>query len=81
MRVHPIRTGVFKEGDDLLAFIIAHVSKLKNGSILAVTSKIVALAEGAVVQVVTTRAKERIVRAESEWQLQAKHGKITLKDG
>ena len=81
MNVRAIRTRVFREGDDLAAFIVAHVPKLKDGSILAVTSKIVALAEGAVVQTLTARAKDALIRAESEWQLQAKHGKITLKDG
>ncbi|OGG49209.1 hypothetical protein A3C18_02210 [Candidatus Kaiserbacteria bacterium RIFCSPHIGHO2_02_FULL_54_11b] len=81
MKVKSAKTHIFKKNDDLVAFITHHVPKLKNGSVLAVTSKIVALAEGAVVQTPTTRAKEAIIRAESEWQLQAKYGKITLKDG
>ncbi len=81
MHVRPIKTRVFKQGEDLVTFVKRHIPKLKDGSILAVTSKIIALAEGAVVQASTPRAKEAIIRAESEWQLQAKHGKITLKDG
>src|SRR3989344_5139835 len=81
MKVKSAKTHIFKKNDDLVAFITHHVPKLKNGSVLAVTSKIVALPEGAVVQTPTTRAKEAIIRAESEWQLQAKYGKITLKDG
>lgn len=81
MQVKAIKTRIFHEGEDLIAFILAHVPKLKDGSILAVTSKIVALAEGAVVQASTKKAKDALIRAESEWQLQAKHGKITLKDG
>ncbi|MBI5458013.1 coenzyme F420-0:L-glutamate ligase [Candidatus Kaiserbacteria bacterium] len=81
MHVRPVKTRVFKQGEDLVAFICAHVKKLKDGSVLIVTSKIVALAEDAVVQINTPRAKEAIIRAESDWQLHAKHGKLTLKDG
>src|SRR3990167_3275790 len=81
MNVQPMKTRVFGEGEDLVQFIVEHVPTLKNGSVLAVTSKIVALAEGAVVRATNARAKEAIIRAESEWQLQAKYGKLTLKDG
>ena len=81
MKVAPVRTRVFKEGEDIIAFAREYIPKLKNGSVLAVASKIVALAEGAVVQATNARAKEVIIRAESEWQLQAKYGKLTLKDG
>ncbi len=81
MKVAPIRTRVFKESEDLVRFIVGHIPAMKNGSVLAVTSKIVALAEGSVVRATSSRAKEAIIRAESEWQLQAKYGKLTLKDG
>lgn len=81
MKVTAVKTRVFKENEDLERFIVAHVPKIREGSVLAVTSKVVALAEGSVVQAKTARAKEALIRAESEWQLQAKHGKITLKDG
>src|SRR3990167_2390849 len=81
MNIQPIRTRVFTESEDLVQFIVRHVPKLKNGSVLAVTSKVVALAEGSVVRATSSRAKEAIIRAESEWQLQAKYGKLTLKDG
>lgn len=81
MKVAPVRTRVFKESEGLVQFITGHISALKNGSVLAVTSKIVALAEGAVVRAANARAKAAIIRAESEWQLQAKYGKLTLKDG
>ncbi len=81
MHVRAVHTRIFRENEDLVSFITKHIPRLKNGSVLAVTSKIVALAEGAVVQAPTARAKDALIRAESEWQLQAKYGKITLKDG
>ena len=81
MLVKTIRTSIFREGGNLFDFIKQAIPSLKNGSVLAVTSKIVALAEGSVVRTTNKRAKEAIIRAESEWQLQAKYGKLTLKDG
>ncbi|OGG77819.1 hypothetical protein A3B35_03390 [Candidatus Kaiserbacteria bacterium RIFCSPLOWO2_01_FULL_54_24] len=70
MNVRPIRTRIFREGDDLVAFIRAHVSKLKEGSILAVTSKIVALSEGRTAQVRNRKEKEALIKKESKWALQ-----------
>src|SRR3989338_3494144 len=81
MLVKTIRTSIFREGGNLFDFIKQAIPSLKNGSVLAVTSKIVALAEGSVVRATSSRAKEALIRAESEWQLQAKYGKLTLKDG
>jgi coenzyme F420-0:L-glutamate ligase len=70
MNVRAIRTRVFQEGENLEEFIRQHISKLKDGSILAVTSKIVALAEGRTVQVKTPKEKEALIKKESEWALQ-----------
>ncbi len=78
MNVRPIKTRVFKEGEDLLVFIKTHVPKLKDGSILVVTSKIVALSEG---RVADAKDTEKIIKAESDWVQKNKWGKITLKDG
>ena len=70
MDVRAIRTRVFREGDDLVAFILAHVPELKDGSILAVTSKIVALAEGRTAVVKNKKEKEALIKKESDWALQ-----------
>jgi len=78
MNVRPVRTRLFKEGEDLAAFITKHIPRLKEKSILVVTSKIVALSEG---RTASKRDKERLIRDESEWVLSAKYGKLTLKDG
>jgi F420-0:gamma-glutamyl ligase len=47
MNVTPIETGIFPVGGDLAAFIFAHIPKeiVKERMIVAVTSKIVSLAE------------------------------------
>ena len=82
MHIRPIKTRVFKEGENLVDFILANIPKLKNGSILAVTSKIIALAEGRVVIIKNRKEKERLVRAESEWQLKVlPEWWLTVRDG
>ena len=78
MNIRPVKTRVFKEGEDLLAFIKKYVPKLKDGSVLVVTSKIVALADG---RTASPKDAEKIIKAESEWVQKTKYGKITLKDG
>lgn len=78
MKVSAVRTRIFKENEDLVAFIVRHVPKLKDGSILAVTSKIVALAEG---RTANAKDKEKIIRAESDWAMKTKYVWLTEKDG
>lgn len=81
MIVRAVRTRIFKEKEDLARFIITHVPKLKNGSVLAVTSKIVALAEGRVANVKDKKMKERLIRAESMWAMESFPGWwLTIKD-
>jgi len=82
MEVYPVRTRVFEEGEDLIAFVMAHIPKLKNGSILAVASKIVALSEGRVVVAEGTKAKERLIKSESEWSRKVlPRWWLTVRDG
>ena len=78
MRVEPIRTRIFKERDDLTAFIRAHIPELADGSVLVVTSKVVALAEG---RTAPAKDKKRVIRAESERMLKTRYVYLTLKDG
>lgn len=79
MKVRAIRTSVFSERQDLIEFIRRHVPRLKNGSVLAVTSKIVALAEG---RVADANDKEKLIKRESEWAMQThKEWWWTEKDG
>lgn len=78
MRVRAVKTRVFKEGEDVTAFICAHIPKLKERSVLVVTSKIVALAES---RTSPKSQKSRLIREESTWALPTKYGTLTLKDG
>jgi coenzyme F420-0:L-glutamate ligase len=80
MNVVPIKTRLFEEGEDLAAFIRAHVEKLKEGSVLVVTSKIVALAEGRTVLAATEAEKDRVIQGESEMAKKTKWVWVTVKD-
>ena len=81
MNVQPIETRLFTEGEDIAAFIVEHIPKLKDESILAVTSKIVALAQRRVVAAKNEKEKEKIIRAESDWAMGSKYVWLTEKDG
>jgi len=81
MNVRPIKTRIFKENEDLFLFITGHIRTLKEGSVLAVTSKIVALSEGRVAIAKDAAQKARIIRNESEWAIPAKYAWLTFKDG
>lgn len=78
MNVKPIKTRVFKEGEDLEAFIARYVKKLPEKSILVVTSKIVALAEG---RTADPKDRERIIKEESDFAMKTKITWLTIKDG
>ena len=80
MKVMPIRTSVFREQQDLFKFIQQHVLTLAEKSILVVTSKIVALAEGRTA-VGNEQEKVRLVKKESQLAIHTKYIWLTVKDG
>ncbi|MBI4088058.1 coenzyme F420-0:L-glutamate ligase [Candidatus Kaiserbacteria bacterium] len=81
MKVEPIQTRIFKEKENLVAFIMEHVPQLADGSVLAVTSKIVALSQGRTANAASEEEKEALIRAESEWAEPTKHVLLTMKGG
>jgi len=78
MKTRAIKTRLFAEGEIIERFIFEHIPKLKEGSILAVTSKIVALAES---RTASPLEKERIILKESAWAMPTKYVWLTIKDG
>ena len=46
MEITPIKTKLFKPGDDLNKFLISNLPPLKNGDIICLSSKVAGLAEG-----------------------------------
>jgi coenzyme F420-0:L-glutamate ligase len=80
MIVKAIKTKIFKEGDNLLDFIIEHVKKIPEQSVLIVTSKIVSLAEGRVVEYQGEEAKTELIKSESDLAIPTKYVWLTVKD-
>lgn len=78
MRVRSIRTRVFKENEPLKPFIVRYIPRIRERSILVVTSKIAALSEG---RTAPREKKEELVAKESQRVFKAGRGNITLKDG
>lgn len=81
MQVRPIKTRIFKEREDLTRFIKEHIRVLKDGSVLVVTSKIVALAEGRTRQPANEKEHVALIKAESETATKTTFVWLTLKDG
>jgi len=81
MKIRTIKTKIFLPRENLLTFIERYVRCLKEGDILVITSKIVALAEGRYRPQTDRAGKEKIIRAESEFSLPTKLVFLTIKDG
>jgi len=81
MQVKAIKTAIFKENEDLVHFILRYIPKVKEGSVLVVTSKIVALSEGRTALIKNSKTKEELIRKESEIAIPSKYVWLTIKDG
>lgn len=85
MQIKAIKTSVFKEKEDLLQFIFKYIKKIPENSVLVVTSKIVALAEGRTISVDDSipheEMREKIIKSESDYMLRTKYTWLTIKDG
>lgn len=81
MKVTPIRTRIFREHDDLVTFITQACPRLVNGSILVITSKIVALSEGRTAPLGSARTKAALVKAESDFAVKTPYTWFSMKDG
>jgi len=85
MNIKAIKTRIFRENEDLLSFILENIKKIpkKNleGSVLVVTSKIVALSEGRAVEYKSEKQKIALIKKESEFALKTKLTWLTIKDG
>jgi len=82
MLVKPVHTTIFKTGDSLEDFIFRFVPKLKEKSILVVTSKIVALSQGRVIAgKISEKEKEKWIKKESESYIKTKWCYLTFMNG
>jgi dihydrofolate synthase / folylpolyglutamate synthase len=81
MKISPIKTKIFKEGEDIISFIINHTPHLEEKTILVITSKIVALSENRTAIIKDAKTKEEFIRKESEFAISTKFCWLTIKDG
>jgi dihydrofolate synthase / folylpolyglutamate synthase len=81
MLVRTIQTRIFNECENLADFISEHLPRLAEGSVLVVTSKIVALSEGRTRNMVGIKNRERIIKEESSLAIRTKYTWLTIKDG
>lgn len=81
MIVTPLKTPLFREKQSLNDFLVQQLPKLHEKSVVVMTSKIVALAEGRVAPCPNEKAFVNIVKAESQWAIKTKYAWLTIKDG
>src|SRR3989338_7561201 len=81
MEIKPIKTRIFRENEDLFSFVLQYVKKIPENSILAVTSKIVALSEGRTAQYKNQATKVKLIKEESDFALNERKMLFSLKDG
>lgn len=81
MKITAVKTRVFRPNEDLLSFINEHIGRLGERSVLVITSKIVALAEGRWIANIDAEGKEEVIRAESEIVLATPYARMTIRDG
>lgn len=85
MKLYPIRTSIFSPGNDLAGFVIRSLKKrkLQNGDVLAITSKIVSLAENQIVKKSAAPDKGKLIKREADIYIGAgaHNCHLTLKHG
>ena len=81
MQVKTIKTRIFQENENLLKFILQYVKKIPEDSVLVITSKIVALSEGRVVECKSKNQKIKLIKEESYFAIKTKYTWLTIKDG
>ncbi|HZX75042.1 MAG TPA: coenzyme F420-0:L-glutamate ligase, partial [Cyclobacteriaceae bacterium] len=81
MNIKAFKTKLFHEGDNLVSFITKEIKKIPEGSILVVTSKIVALSEKRTAIIKDEKTREEIIKKESDFAMRTKYTWLTIKDG
>lgn len=81
MRIKAIKTNIFKPNDNLILFIEKYFPSLSEKSVLVITSKIVALAEGRLVKYIDEKNKAKIIKQESDSVIKTKYVYLTIKNG
>lgn len=85
MQLKAFKTNKITVGNDLYQILDRYLPKLEEKSIVAVTSKIVAICEGRMVKIESAAQKDRLARQEAEYyiprELNKHHYMITITNG
>lgn len=81
MIITPIRTSIVYPDQELLPWIVQHVPTIHEQSVLVITSKVVALAEGRHRMCHSTEEKVALMHAESDRIIRTPWSWLTCKDG
>ena len=81
MIVRPVKTRIFKQDESLERFILSYLPKISDKSIIVITSKIVALAQGRRINSSKLADKIRWIKKESKKFIKTKWCYLALKDG
>ena len=65
----------------MVSFILREIPKIQERSVIVVTSKIVALAEGRTVEIEDEKTKERVIKSESDFWMRTKYVWLTIVNG
>jgi len=80
MKIREIKTNILRENENLLKFIFKYIKIIPEKSVLAVTSKIIALSEGRTIEFKNKNQKIKIIKQESDFALKTKYTWLTIKD-
>lgn len=81
MQVNAIHTDVFEEGIDLVRFIVRFIPHVPENTVLAVSSKVVALWKNNTVPYKSATQKEALIKQHSQSALKTPLAWLTIKDG
>ena len=81
MKVTPVHTPVFKEGESLPQFIATQISVVKEKTIVVVSSKLTGLWKKCTVPYKNAAQKEKLIVQESQAALKTQLAWLTIKNG
>ena len=81
MKVTAVHTQIFEEKADLVAFVVRFVPTVAENTVLAVSSKIIALWKGSTVHHQGPTQKEELIKKHSQTALKTPLAWLTIKDG
>lgn len=84
MQVLAIRTQIFKPGDDLVSIVVKslreHGMKLRNGDVLAISSKVVASAEKRIVSLKEIQPSKKARELANKYSLEPEFAELVLRE-